>query len=318
MTGGLASLHLPFFPIGSVPWIIENVGFDIFVGAGAFLILLYGEPRMRILATMYIISADKKGRMRSVPIHPRWFARYAMLKILSLVVVLWAVFLYLLTSAGWRNPFVFVTNWYGISAPGWFFDIAYARATNTPSGAHILSYIGCAVFGLAICYKAMNFPPKRFFDILADPFQGIAAFLFLEGVHELPWTALYYVAYSQYLNLSLLPEVLRDVSFVVMSLFFLIIFWKYPNRIVPLSIFKWPITAYLVYLAGWFILPRLFGFHLLPITTLNNPDFGVGPYQETPWFSLWWVNAIEVGSWLILWVPMIMQVVRYKSKPVPL
>lgn len=268
---------------------------------------------MRILATTYITSADKKGRMRSVPIHPRWFARYAMLKILSLVVVLWGIFLYLLTSTGWRSPFVYVTDWYGISAAGWFFDIVYARASDTPSGAHILSYLGCAAFGLTICYKAMKYPPQRFFDILADPFQGIAGLLFLEGVHELPWVALYYVAYSPYLNFTLLPEVLRDVGFIVMSICFLLVFWKYPNRIVPLSIFKWPILSYLVYLELWFFAPALFGFHLLPITTLNNPNFGVGPYQETPWFSWWWVNLIEVGSWLILWVPCIIQVVRYKS-----
>jgi hypothetical protein len=268
-------------------------------------------PRLQKLAEMNVIARNKKGKLVTAPIHPNRFAEYAQIKILALICCVWGIFLYLLFSTGWRDPFAPVVNWYGISAPGWLFDLVYGRANNAPNGAHLLSWIGVAGFGLTVCYKAMPWKPQRFFDLLADPFQGIAALLFLGGVHEFPWAIAYYAAYWQYLSWSVLIPVLRDMSFVAATVIWIVMFWKYPNRAVPLKIFKWPIVVYLGFLAAWFFVPALFGYHLLPITTLNNPNFGVGPYQETPFFSWWWVNALEVISWVILWLPSIIQVVRY-------
>lgn len=258
-----------------------------------------------------VIAKDKNGIIRSFPLHPHWTTRW-----LILLVTTWALLARFVAtlglSSGWANPFT-VVDWYGIKASGWFFDLVYARANNQPNGAHLISFIGVAVFGLIICYKAHPFGKQSVKDLLGDPFQGTSAALFLAGVHELLWIGPYYVAYSQYLNWTLAPEVLRDLSFVVMMSLFILIFYRYPGRMIPLKIFKWPIVIYTLFLAAWFFIPALFGYHLLPITTLNNPDFGMGPYQETPWFSWWWVNAIEGFSWVILYAPFIWLTVRYKK-----
>ena len=139
--------------------------------------------------------------------------------------------------------------------------------------------------------------------------------IFIGGVHELLWIGPYYVAYAQYLSWSMAYEVLRDVSFGVMMVLFIMTFVKSPTRPFPLKILKPMVAFYCVYLAAWFVVPALFGYHLLPITTLNNPNFGVGLYQETPWFSWWWINAIEENGWIVLCIPAIVAVLRYQKPP---
>lgn len=256
-----------------------------------------------------IIARDKKGIVRSYPVHPHWTARW-----LILLVTTWGLLArFVVTlglSVGWADPFKSV-SWYGINAPGWFFDLVYARANNQPNGAHLVSFIGDAAFGLIICYKAHPLSRESIKDLLGDPFQGTSGALFLAGVHELLWIGFYYAAYWEYLSWSIAVEVLRDISFVGMMVLFILAFWKYPNRIVPLSIFKKPILAYALFLVGWFFVPGMLGYHLFPITTLNNTNFGIGVYEETPWFSYWWVNALEVISWLILIIPFVGLSVRY-------
>ena len=301
-------VNLPiFFPTGSVPWLIVNFSWDIILGTGAFILLVYLVPRIQKFALKYGDYPDKKGVIRQRPVHPRIFRYYAFFQIITLVVVLWGIFLTLVFSVGWKAP---------TSLPNIWFDLIYARANGEPNGAHIFSWLSCAGFGLAVWFKTIPRPAKTFHDILGDPFQGIAGLIFIGGVHELLWIGPYYVAYAQYLSWSMAYEVLRDVSFGVMMVLFIMAFVKSPTRPFPLKILKPMVAFYCVYLAAWFVVPALFGYHLLPITTLNNPNFGVGLYQETPWFSWWWINAIEENGWIVLCVPAIIAVLRYK-KPNP-
>ena len=210
----------------------------------------------------------------------------------------------LLFSVGWKAPTSLDNIW---------FDMIYARANAEPNGAHILSWLSCAAFGLACWFKTIPRPAKTFHDILGDPFQGIAGLIFIGGVHELLWIGPYYAAYWEYLSWSMAYEVLRDVSFGIMMVLFIMTFVKMPTRVFPLKILKPMVAFYCVYLAAWFVVPALFGYHLLPITTLNNPNFGVGLYQETPWFSWWWVNMIEENGWIVLCIPAIVAVLKYKK-----
>lgn len=247
---------------------------------------------------------DKKGILRFRPYHPKIFVAYVWIQVITLVVVLWGIFLTLVFSIGWHNPL----SWQGL-----WFDLIYARANGQPDGAHIFSWLSCAGFGLVVWAKTIPRPVKTFHDALGDPFQGIAALIFIGGIHELIWIPFYYSAYWEYLSWSLLFEVLRDVSFGVMMILFIATFWKLSTRIVPLSILKPIIKIYAIYLVLWFLAPYLVVGHVFPITTLNNPNFGQGLYQETPWFSLWWVNAIESFGWLLLCIPSMIAVVRYRK-----
>lgn len=235
--------------------------------------------------------------------HPKIFTAYLWLQVITLVVVLWGIFLTLVFSIGWEAPLSRAAIW---------FDLIYARANGEPNGAHIFSWLSCAAFGLVVWAKTIPRPVRFFHDLMGDPFQGIAALIFIGGVHELIWLPFYYTAYAQYLSWSLLFEVLRDVSFGLMMILFVLTFIKLPGRVIDLGILKPIIKAYTVYLVLWFFVPYLVVGHLFPITTLNNPKFGQGLYEETPWFGLWWVNAIESVSWLLLCVPSMILAWRYK------
>lgn len=260
-----------------------------------------------------VIFHDRKGQRREAPMHPKWFILWAWVTVITLVVALWQLFFTLVLSSGWKDPFATV-QWFSLPPmPGWFFDLVFARANDHPDGAHILSWFGPALFGLVIWLKTLKRPFTHFRDLLGDPYQGVAALVFVGGLHEIAWTPFYYAAYARYLSWSILIPVLRDVSFAFMMAMFVLTFWRYPGRVVPLSIFRKPFLAYVVFLAAWFALPALFGGPLMPVTTLNNPNFGIGPYQETPYFGWWWVNAIEVVSWLMLYVPMVILAWRHKG-----
>jgi hypothetical protein len=283
------------------------------IGAGLYFFMVYGLPRLQDLSGS-VSYAGKDKKLHQRPVHPKIFALYAYLMVIVLAIPLWAEFMTLLLSTGWKNPLAPVI-WNGISAPGWLFDLFCARANDLPGGAHLVSYIGVPLFGLVVTYKFARRHPLTMNTFIGDPFQGLAASVFLGGVHELIWIVFYYSAYWPYLNWSLAPEVVRDVSFVSMTVLLVVTFWKMPTRKIPLRIFKWPVVLFAAYCAAWFIVPPLLGGPVFPITTINNPQFGVGAFQETPWFSLMWVNAVEVGSWLLLWVGFVVQVARYKIEP---
>lgn len=305
----MAALSLPiFFPTGSPLWLIVNLSWDIFLGIGAFILLVYLVPRFQRLARTFEYP-DKKGMIRYRPVHPKIFTAYIWLAVITLVVVLWGIFLTLVFSIGWVNPL----SWNGL-----WFDLIYARANGEPNGAHIFSWLSCAGFGVVVWFKSIPRPIQSFKDVIGDPFQGIAALVFIGGIHELIWLPFYYTAYGQYLDWSLTFEVLRDVSFAVMMILFVLTFVKIPSRTFPLQKLKPIIIAYTAYLVLWYVIPYFVVGHLFPITTLNNPKFGVGLYEETPWFGLWWVNAIESVSWLLLCIPSAIKVWLYKKPAIPI
>jgi hypothetical protein len=229
------------------------------------------------------------------------------------LILLLGVFGDLVLSEGWQNPFTMsnpAANGLGFSMPGWFFDLFFARANNQANGAHIISYIGIPLFGLIVAYK---YRPPRMIGWFGDAFQGIISAGFLGAVHELIWITLYYIAYAKYVSFAILPELIRDLSFVILLLFLIATFWKFKGRKIPMMTFKWPILIYVGFSLAWFFVPVLFGYPVFPITTINNPQFGNGLYQETLWFGTVWVNMVEVFSWVILYASFIVVVLRLKK-----
>lgn len=306
---------------GSFLWLKENLSFDIVIGLAAYLLMVIVIPRWESFSRVYWNPAAYKGKGGFVVRGGNFTSFGGMLrvqlelalmavKIVTLIAALLGILAFLVFSTGWRNPFAPV-SWFGVNASGWVFDLFYARANDLPNGAHIVSYICPALFGVMLWAKTINRPVKTLRDLIGNPFYGIAALVFIGGVHEILWIGFYYSAYFQYLSWSILYEVLRDVSFVAMCALFILAFWKTSDRNIPLKIFKAPTMIYLWFLIGWFFIPWILGFHPLPITTLNNTNFGQGIYQETPWFSLLWVNALEVVSWVLLWIGYTIQVLRY-------
>jgi hypothetical protein len=248
---------------------------------------------------------------RHLPRHRHWWEIDMWMRATAWILLV-GVFGDLLLSEGWVNPLLpspASANGLGYSMPGWFFDLFFARANDQPNGAHILSYVGVSLFGLVVAYK---YRPPKMIGWFGDTFQGIIAAGFMGAVHELIWITLYYIAYAQYLSFSILPQLIRDVSFIVMMLLFVVTFWKFKGRKMSMWVFKWPILIYLAFDLAWFFVPVLFGYPFLPITTINNPQFGSGLYQETPWFGVAWVNIVEVASWIILWSSFIFVVLRLK------
>jgi hypothetical protein len=257
---------------------------------------------------------SKTGQIRERPLHPKWFVLWAWLTVLALVVALWGIFLTLCFSSGWQNPFVSI-KWQQLpSMPGWIFDLVYARANDLPNGAHILSWLMCAGFGVVVWAKSVRRPVTHFRDLLGDPYEGIAALVFIGGAHELTWVPFFYAAYAQYLSWSVLIPVLRDVSFAFMMGMFILTWWKYPGRKFDLNLLRPVFYVYVAYLVMWLVVPYAVVHVWFPVTTVNNPNFGVGLYQETPYFTWWWVNVIEQYGWVLLCVPSMILVWRYKPK----
>jgi hypothetical protein len=326
-------------PLQNPYWLTLSVTFDIIIGFIPFLFLIILFPRIeqRANATMYAgVKTNTTTRSywtflihgkiydknlpdkteltfeRHLPRHRHWWEFFMWMRAVCFILLV-GVLGDLILSEGWANPFTMTPpslNGIGWSMPGWFFDLFFARANGQPNGAHIISYIGIPVFGLIVAYK---YRPPRMIGWFGDTFQGIIAAGFLGAVHELTWIILYYIAYAKYVSFAILPELIRDLSFVILLIFLIVTFWKFKGRKMPMSTFKWPILLYLAFDVAWFVVPWFFGYPVFPITTINNPQFGNGLYQETPWFGVAWVNVVEVASWVLLYASFIYVVARLKK-----
>ncbi len=225
------------------------------------------RPFLMRLANMYAVNI--------------WLV-YAFVKILVWFGVI-GVFLALILSKGFIDP---------LSVHGIYYDFLLARASATPNGAHIWSYIIVPITVLVVAYKLM---PIKFgsLNYVGDIYQGLGVGVFVLAVHEGLWLIFYYGIYAKYLTFADFNNVLRDVSFAGMLLLFGIAWLKYPNRTIPMKVFLYPTLLYFVFLCIW----AAFG---LPITTINNPTFANNFYQETIWYANAWVNLTEIAGWLML------------------
>jgi hypothetical protein len=223
------------------------------------------------------------------------------LKMCAWVTVI-GVFGDLALSVGWKNP----TSWDGL-----YYDLVWARANGLPNGAHLVSYIGVAIFGIVVMAKFRETGKGFASQMFGDIFQGASAAAFLGCVHEGLWLIPRFVVYGPG---PLLSEQIRDASFAAMCVLLVVTFWKFPGRKIPLKVFLWPTVAYCVYLAAWTLIPVALGMGALPVTSINNPTLANNIYQETQWFGNPWVNFTEIGGWLILWVSFCIQVLRLKLK----
>jgi multisubunit Na+/H+ antiporter MnhB subunit len=107
--------------------------------------------------------------------------------------------------------------------------------------------------------------------------------------------------------------VARDVIFLGSISLMALAFWKYPLRRIPVKQFMWAILAYCGLLAAWFFLPPFLGnFPHLPITTINNPNLGLGIFQETPWYNALLPNFFEMAGWILLSVCMAVSLYQWK------
>ena len=241
----------------------------------------------------------------------RWWLRFLALQATAfclIFIVAERVFL----SEGWRNPFASSVSANGLTMAGWLYDLAFARSTNTPDGAHLVSYVGIPLIALSVIAievrKFWKEPDitKKFPDMTL----GLLVAAFFVAIHEGIWETAYYIEYSQYLSWAVITNVLKDASFASMMVLFLLAFWKYPYRTISMRKFAWVVLAYTALIVGWFFVPYLFGYGIFPITTINNFLFGKGVYSVTQWWSNPVINFIEVFSWFGLYLMMQWVVVR--------
>jgi hypothetical protein len=203
-------------------------------------------------------------------------------------------------SVGWKDP----RSWSGL-----YFDIVWARANGLPNGAHLVSYIGVAIFAIVVMGKFRDKGKGFASQMFGDIFQGAAAAAFLGALHEGLWLVPRFLVYG---GGPLLSEQIRDASFAFMCVLLVVTFWKFPGRKIPMKVFLWPTLAYCLFLSGWTFVPIVLGMGALPVTSLNNPTLANNFYQETKWFPNPWVNLTEITGWVILWVSFSVQVIRLR------
>lgn len=310
-------------------WLGINVTLDIFLGLAMYVGLVVIIPRWERAALPRLDALKEKAAARrqviafhnALPLpnpieyYPSFWIQmekmyavglwisYAFTKIIVWFGVI-GVGLVLILSKGNINPL----SWNGL-----VYDLIYARANDQPNGAHIPSYFMLPLIALFVAYK---FVPRNLgvLKVVGDIYQGVAVAGFLAAVHESIWEVWYYLFYYQFLTWNDLTNVLRDVSFTVWIAFMFFALVKYPNRTIPMKTFVYPILFYIAFTAAWAIVPYFFGYGFLPITTINNPSHSIGLYQETPYFSLWWVNVLEVGSWVSLGAAMMIAIGRLPQR----
>jgi hypothetical protein len=296
-------------------WLGVNVLLDTILGVGFFVGLVWLQPRVFDSVWNRLQRAKELGRIRRqyladygriptelydelphehTPKETQFIVQLGQLYAVNgwlvytfLTILVWfgviGITLTLLFVKGMVAP----TSWGAIE-----YDLLYVRANAQPNGAHVWSYFSVPAFCLLVAYKLR---PKNLgmLGLVGDIYQGVGAAAFMVAMHEGLWNIFYYATYYKYLSWVDLNNVLRDVSFCVMAVLFILAFWKYPKRTLPLKIFIWPTLVYLAFLFVWLA----FG---LPITTINNPSHSIGLYQETVWFSNPWVNLTEVFGWILI------------------
>ena len=213
------------------------------------------------------------------------------------MIILLGVTLDLIFSKGWVNP---------LSSSGLEYDLVFARASGTPNGAHILSYLSIPVLALIVIYK------------YHDIFLGLITTAFFVAVHEGIWIPGYYLAYSQYYIASDLTDVLKDISFSIMLVLFVVTFLKYKYQKIDWRIFKIPIIIYTLFVVLWFLLPHLIHpsyYGWLPVTVLSNfnPVIGQTVYNLSPWYNDLLTGTLEVTSWLMLAISFTWAILRQKK-----
>lgn len=211
-----------------------------------------------------------------------------------------------LTSTGWRNPFLPVT-WNGINAPGWYFDLVFARVNDQPNGAHIISELMVMLVGwtASIKYRDQYGP---------DCMIGLLAGGFLLADHEGFWESAYYLVYAQYLSPALITNVLKDLSFTSMVILFAYSFWRYPLQKIPVKAFIPINQVWIMFLGVWVVVPWIMGFGAMPISTINNFSYGHGIFSETIWWGNPWVEGfLETGSWVLLGSGITLAIAKIKT-----
>src|SRR2546426_3269632 len=298
-------------------WTALTIGVELGLGIIAYIGAIYVVPFLRRrsslidfgesrevdsmlrsnLAKFFLKKILRLRRIRKLPTNPVWFLLYYMGAMGLAFLTLFIVTFDLATSVGWVSPF---------SVNGLKYDLLFARANGQPNGAHIVSYLGVVAIAwiVAIKYRDGPFP---------ELFLGGLAGAFLVAVHEGIWIVFYYAYYWQFLDLDLLTNVLKDVSFSSMIILFVLAFKNYPFQKMNLTIFKRPAMLFTAYCMGWFFLPIAFGYNPFPITTLNNFKYGHTVYNETVYWADPAVNAIEVASWIFAFILMAVTILR--SKP---
>ena len=298
-------------------WLALTIGFESGLGIVGYIGAIYVVPFLRHrsslidfgescevdsmlrsnLAKFFLKKILRLKRIRKLPTNPVWFLLYYMGAMGLAFLTLFIVTFDLATSVGWISPF---------SINGLEYDLLFARANGQPNGAHIISYLGVVAIAwiVAIKYRDGPFP---------ELFLGGLAGAFLVAVHEGIWIVFYYAYYWQFLDLDLLTNVLKDVSFSSMIILFVLAFKNYPFQKMNLTIFKRPAMLFTAYCMGWFFLPIAFGYNPFPITTVNNFKYGHTVYNETIYWADPAVNALEVTSWIFAFVLIAITILR--SKP---
>lgn len=187
-------------------------------------------------------------------------------------------------------------GWLSVHDP---YSLVMARAGDIPNGAHLLTYFPLVALGVYTAWKFRE-------DILLDCYQGLLVVAEGVSIHEIIWTAQYYLFYWEYLSWEVLANVVKDVFFFMMLGIFLYVYAKYPFQKIPLKKFAVPTAVYTAYEILW----GLDGFR---ISTINNFVYGQGQWMITQWWADPLTNLWEIGSWTVLTVGMAVVVWRAKA-----
>lgn len=312
--GGVAILPLlildaqnPLTPF----WLVVTTFFETGLGFSAYFVYVKIIPSLQAKAQLTSVPDGVRlqnpiARLLIAPtiykVPNRWWIRLLFFRGLSFVIIV-TVALRIALSTGWRNPFVSTAPLFGLpSMPGWVWDLVYSRSTNEPNSAHLVSYIGIPIIAIYSMWK------------FKDEFMGPLMGAFFVAIHESIWEAFYYLGYSQYLSWAVITNVLKDVSFSSMVVLFLLAFWKYPKRQIPMREFIFPVILYASMVAAWFFVPAAFGYGFFPITTINNFLYGKGVYSQTNYWADPTVNLLEIFSWFGLFLMLQYVLMRWKPE----